>query len=150
MNDLETLAPSSVTVVIGNREFTQRPLSLRGTTRLVSVIAEEFGNAASSPALANLLETDLDQVNAVEAAPLLLKVLQSVPNALPRVITIILTGTDEESDVDFIDANCGIAAALRVFRVFMEQNEPEELIENFTVLRTMLSTAMSKAKEKVG
>ena len=147
-DDLAVLAPPSVEIIIGGRTFVQKPLSLRGTARLVVAISEELQQAASSPVLASLLDTDTDDLDAVVMVPMLVQVLSSVPNALPRLITVILTGAEATEDVEFIDNECRLPQAMGVFRTFIEQNEPEELIENFMVLRSTLSDALSKAREK--
>lgn len=149
VNDLEVLAPTPVVVKIGERVFSQKPLSLRGTTRLVVAISEELQNAASSPALSSLLSQDLANVDAVGMVPIFTQVLGGIPDALPRILTVILTGEEHIEDIEYIDAECRFPQAVHVLRTFIEQNEPEVLVEDFMVLRSTLSDALSKAKAKV-
>jgi len=147
--DIETLAPSSVEVIIGDRTYIQRPLSLHRTANLVVVLSEEIQKAATSRALEDLLSQDMDNIDAVAMLPMAIQVLANIPTALPRIVSIILTGADSEDEINFIDENCRLAQTMRILRTFIEQNEPEELIENFMVLRSTLSDAWSKAKVKL-
>lgn len=146
--DLEVMAPTPTEVVIGDRVFVQKPLSLRGTARLVVALSEEIQRAATSDALDSLLAQDLNEASAGAMVPALIQVLSGIPNALPRIITIILTGDDDKEDVEFVDVNTRLVQAMRILRTFVDQNEPEELVENFMVLRSTLSDALSKAKAK--
>jgi len=148
-NDFEILAPKPVDVTVGDRKFVQEPLSLRATTGLIVAVSEEFERATSSPAVMEFMDSDMEKVPALSFVPKLLKALSDIPNAVPRILSIILTGDDTDADlVAFIDKQCRPVQALRILRTFVEQNEPEELIENFTALRSMLGNAMNKAKEK--
>ena len=147
-SDSQILLADSVSVEIGERLFHQKALSLRGTARLVAAVAEELQKVTQSPALANLLTTDLEEMDVVALLPVIVQVIAAVPDALPRIMAIVLTGDEHIEDIDFLDDNASLADALRIGRTFIEQNEFEELVENFTVLRGAVTTALERARAK--
>lgn len=147
--DNATLAPTNIDVVIGERLFVQKPLSLRGTARLVNVLSVEIAKAANNPALAVLMASEASEMNAITLVPSLVQALAGIPDALPRIIGTIL-GVDvdkDEATIEYINDECSPAKAMSILRSFVEQNEPEELIANFTVLRGTFSKALNKSKE---
>lgn len=145
-SDTEVLSPASVNVQIGEHVYVQKPLSLRGTTSLINVIGEEIQKATSTPALAALLSTDLENADVAALVPMMVQILSTVPNAIPRIITVILTGKEDPDEIEYINDNCRLPQAIRIVRTFIDQNEPEELIENFMVLRSTFSNAVDKVK----
>lgn len=145
-NDLEVLSPSAVEQVIGDRTYVQKPLSLRGTTSLIAAIGQEVEKATASPALASLISSDLENVDVASLIPNMVEILATIPNAVPRILTVILTGKEDVDEIEYINDNCRLPQAVRILRTFIEQNEPEELIENFMVLRSTFTNAVNKAK----
>jgi len=146
--DTQVLLPKEVAFYIGGRTYVQKPLTLRRTTRFITAVADEAQKAVNSPSLTALLTTDLEGIDAVAALPALMQGLQALPDALPRLMAIVLTGDEQAADIDFLDENASLADALRVARVFVEQNDVEELVENFTVLRGVVTAALEKARTK--
>lgn len=150
--DISILAPPAVTVVIGERTFTQKPLSLRGTTDLLSVLQEEFNKASSAAFLTEIASMEVDTENPMSMLPTFLGMINRIPDAAPRLMAVILgakAANAEEFDetAEYIADNASPVQALSVFRTFLEQNEPQELIANFLALRTVFSRAMEQAKE---
>lgn len=144
-SDLDVLAPAGVEVVIGGQTYSQRPLTLRKTALLVNIVAGVFEEVSTTPAMARILNTDLEGGVAPLVGPIV-QMLARVPDALPHIITVILTGKEEAETVDHIAEYATLPDAMRILTTFVAQNEPEELIANFTLLRSTVVEAIAKAK----
>lgn len=150
MSDMETLAPSQTSYTFNGRDFVQKPLTLRGTTRLVVVLSSEMERITKMPAFASLMAAQAvageDGTDAVALIAPLFSIMAELGDTLPKVVCIMLSGKDDPQDVEFVDENVGLVDATNILRTFIEQNEPAELVANFTVLRKTLTEAIAKAK----
>lgn len=150
--DISILAPQPVNVTIGDRVFIQKPLSLRSTTDLLAVLQEEFNKASSAAFLTEIAAMDIDTDNPMSMLPTFLAMLNRIPDAAPRLMAVILGVKFSDRETfdevsEYIAETASPNQALAVFRTFLEQNEPQELIANFLALRIAFSMAMEKAKE---
>lgn len=159
--DLETLAPRQHSYTFNGRDFVQKPLTLRGTTRLVVALSGEMQRIVKMPAFAALMASNTlagdnakgseepQEESAVDALSMvapMFEIMSELGDTLPKVICIMLSGKDDPEDVEFVDEFVGLVDATTILRIFIEQNEPAELVANFTVLRKTLSEAIAKAK----
>ncbi len=147
-NDLSVLAPEERTFHIGGQDFILKPLSLKRFSILLNVVTEEVRKSAFSPAMASFMDTELnlEDMGVMEMVQMISGLFSAIPDALPRVMTVLLTGKDDSGIADFLGEEMSIATSLRILRYTVEDNEPEELIANFTALSKRVGSAMREAK----
>lgn len=134
-SDLEVLAPVGVMHTIGGKEFEQLPLALVDLGSVMGLAFQLLQIASNNDALDTFTNIDLTTEDGRAAAtPALMQLLAMAPAVLPQAVAAVLRVTAAD-DIELIRMKCRPVTLLRIIDTFMEQNEPEELIEAFFILK---------------
>lgn len=142
-NDLQVLDPQTVTVRIRGREFRQRPLGLRGTAAFLDVLATTIADTGSFDLFEQIGEVNIadpSNVDLDKVFPVLLRTLRVIPDALPKLLAIVLRAPD---DVEFFAEDATAIDALRVFKLFIVQNDIPQLVKDFTEVAALFSQTVT-------
>jgi hypothetical protein len=123
---------------IGAREYKQRPLSIRGLSRVLSTVATEINALVETPMFVSLASVDLANISTSQVASLMVAMLAAVPDVLPRFLASVL----DTEDVDYIAEHAMPGQALKIFETLWDQNEPEVLIRGFFALGSRVKAAL--------
>lgn len=147
-SDLEVLAPVGVIHNIGGKEFEQFPLALVDLGAILGLAFQLLQIAASDSSMEAFTNIDLatDEGRAA-ATPALLNLLALAPAILPQAVGAALRVTDP-ADVELIRMHCRPVTLLRVIDTFIEQNEPEELLKAFFILKTRWTKMTEKESQE--
>lgn len=145
VSDLEVLAPTGVLIHIGGREFTQRALGLRGTAAFLDVLATTVADTGSFDLFQQIGDVDVSDPASIDVDkifPVLLRTVRLLPNALPKLLAIILRAPDAE---EFLAEEASPVDAIRVIKLFIPQNDIPQLVRDFTEVATLFSETVAKA-----
>lgn len=138
----EVLLAEGIEWEIGGKVFTQRPLSIRRLGRVVSAVSGEIKTLMTEPSFAALLDMNLEEIPALQAAPVFLSVLSAAPESLARILATLLNAEDH---ADHIAEYATPVQALGIFETFLDQNEAATLLRLFFDLRGRV-TSMTAAR----
>lgn len=145
VSDLEVLDPTSVLIQIGGREFTQRPLGLRGTARFLDVLATTVADTGSFDLFQQIGEVDIDDPSSVDVDklfPILLRAVRLLPEALPKLLAIILREPEAE---DFLAEEATLTDAVKAIKTFITQNDIPQLMRDFTEVAALFRQTVAQA-----
>lgn len=150
--DADVLMPVGVEHKIGDRTYTQEPLTIRTMGGVLAVAAVIFGRVLDDPdVLASLQIINLDtMVGRAQAVQTAVKMIMSVPPELPAFLAAVLN-VDSLDDAEYIGDHCRPVTLVKIIDTFIEQNEPEEMIQAFFALQTRLAglEIMNKILDRV-
>lgn len=130
---------------IGDREYCQRPLSIRGLSRVLGTVSAEINALVETPMFGALAAVDLANVNSGQVASFVVAALAAVPDMLPRFLAAVVWCTEplhEDDDVDYLAEHVTPIQALKILETLWEQNEPEVLIRGFFELGSRVKAAL--------
>lgn len=142
----EALTESPVTWLIGNRKFTQRPLSISGTTRLLRLLSDQISALVDTPFFASLTTMDLAQIDAQKLATMIVAMVAAVPDLLPTMLAVLL-GV-EAGEAAYLAEYATPVQAMQILETFLDQNEPEVLVAGFFGLGRRIGALIPKTPEK--
>lgn len=144
-SDIATLDPVSEVVKIAGREFTQRPLGLRGTARLLDVLATAVADTGSFELFQQIGDVDVSDPSGIDVDkifPILLQAVRTIPDILPKLVAIALRAPDDE---EFLAEEATPLDAVKVIKTFITQNDIPQLIKDFTEVTSLFSQTVAKA-----
>lgn len=138
--DTEVLMPQPVEHKIGDRIFTQEPLTIRTMGGVLAVAATMSARILEDPEImisfANVeLETMTGRAQLMQA---FIKCIMAIPPELPAFLASVLN-VESVEDADYIGDHCRPVTLLKIIDTFISQNEPEEMIQAFFALQTRLA-----------
>lgn len=145
VSDIEVLDPTGVAVHIAGREYTQRPLGLRATAAFLDVLATTVADTGGFELFKQIGDVDIGDPSSMDVDktfPALLQMLRLIPDALPKLLAIVLRAPD---DVEFLGDYATPIDAMRVVKTFITQNDVPQLIRDFTEVAALFSQTVSKA-----
>ncbi len=144
-SDIETLDPVGEVVKIAGREFMQRPLGLRGTARLLDVLATAVADTGSFELFQQIGDVDVsnpDSIDVDKIFPILLQAVRTIPDILPKLVAIALRAPDDE---EFLAEEATPIDAVKVIKTFITQNDIPQLIKDFMEVTSLFSQTVAKA-----
>ena len=144
-SEIQTFDPPSVQVLIAGREYTQRPLGLRGTARFLDVLASTVADSGSFDLFQQIGDVDVSDPSSIDVDkvfPVLVRTLQMIPDALPKLLAIVLRAPDDE---EFLAEDATLSDAVKALKVFIVQNDIPQLVRDFTEVAALFSETMAKA-----
>lgn len=141
----EALTEVPVVWRIGDRQYTQRALSISGTTRLLRLLSEQISTVVNTPFFASLAAMDMSQVDAEKLTAMVVAALAAVPDLLPKLLTVMIGAPDE--DAEYIADNAAPSLAIKIVETFLDQNEPEVLVQGFFGLGRRIKALIPKTTE---
>jgi hypothetical protein len=146
-NDIQTFDPPTVTVQIAGREYVQRPLGLRGTAKFLDVLAGIIADTGSFDLFQQIGEVDVSDPSSIDvdkAFPILIRTLQMIPEALPKLLAIVLRAPDDE---EFLAEDATLSDAVKALKTFIVQNDIPQLVRDFSSVATLFSKTMAATAE---
>ncbi len=143
--DIGVLDPVSKVVKIAGREFDQRPLGLRGTARLLDVLATTMADTGGFELFQQIGDVDVSDPSSIDVDkvfPALLQIVRTIPDALPKLLAIALRSPDDE---EFLAEEATPVNALRVIKTFIMQNDIPQLIKDFTEVTSLFGQTVTAA-----
>lgn len=138
--DSEVLMPEPVEHRIGDRTFVQTPLTLRTMGGVLAVTATITARIMDDREImigfANIDTSTMAGRAAIMQAAI--KAIMAIPPELPAFLAAVLN-VESIEDADYIGDHCRPVVLLKIIDTFIEQNEPEEMIQAFFALQTRLS-----------
>ncbi len=161
-NDLEVLAPESVTWEIGGESFQQSPATLDQLADIMDVIVDEVLASGKGELLDRLMDTATataaatadgegdspekvakESISDRETLTSFVRIIATLPRAMPRITAKILDGSE-----DFFRANLRPKEAFGVLRTFITQNDVGSIIQDFFGLfNEMKSSVVTKTSD---
>lgn len=141
--DPEVLMPQPVEHKIGDRVFTQAPLTIRTMGGVLACMTVIFNRILDDPEVlagfasiggTDALDTTVGRAQLLQTA---IKVIMSIPPELPAFLAAVLN-VDTLEDAEYIGEHCRPVTLIKIVDTFVEQNEPQEMIEAFSALQTRL------------
>jgi hypothetical protein len=143
--DIQVLDPASVPVRIAGREYTQRPLGLRGTAKFLDVLATTMTEGGSFELFQQIGDVDVSDPSGIDVDkifPVLLQTVRMIPSALPLLLAIVLRAPDDE---EFLAEEATPADAMKVVKTFITQNDIPQLVRDFTEVAALFGETVAKA-----
>ena len=144
-SDIDTLDPVGEVVKIAGREFTQRPLGLRGTVRLLDVLATAMANTGSFELFQQIGDVDVSDPSSIDVDkifPILLQTVRTIPDVLPKLVAIALRAPDDE---EFLAEEATPIDAVKGIKTFITQNDIPQLIKDFMEVTALFSQTVAQA-----
>ncbi len=138
-SETEILVPTPVVVRLGDREYSVRPMNLKRMRDFTRVIGDIAAAASSSPALTSVMNMDTDNLGQVVGA--ISGLVMEVPEHIPALLGVIV---EHPEDAEYFEEEARPAQVIKALTVFLEQNDPKELIENFFALRDLIQANIPK------
>lgn len=151
-NDLGVLAGDGHTWEIEGRLFVQKPLKLRRLSAVMEKVIDTIIGSGRTALLDQLLDAVGEDDKITDAAkqtltPVISRLVVQIPAVLPSVCALILeheTNKVDETDEylgDHMTAREGVA----VIKLFIEQNEIGELVQDFFGLMGSVRGSLTEA-----
>lgn len=143
--DIQVLDPEAVDVKIAGREYTQRALGLRGTGKFLDVLATTISGTGSADLFQQIGDVNVDDpanVDVDKFLPILLQAVRAIPDALPKLLGIVLRAPDDE---EFLAEEATPIDAMRVVKTFITQNDIPQLVRDFSSVTALFSKTVAAA-----
>ncbi len=144
-SEIGVLDPVSESVKIAGREFTQRPLGLRGTAKLLDVLATTMADTGGFELFQQIGDVDVSDPASIDVDkifPALIQIVRTIPEALPKLLAVALRG--DAGDEEFLAEEASPSDALKVIKTFIVQNDIPQLIKDFTEVTSLFSQTVAK------
>ncbi len=144
MPDMDVLDPVAVDVKIARREYAQRALGLRGTGKFLDVLATTVANTGNFDLFQQIGDVDVDDPSSIDVdklLPILLQIVRAIPDALPKLLAIILRAPDDE---EFLAEEATPGDAMRVIKTFITQNDIPQLVKDFMEVAALFSKTVAE------
>ena len=144
-SDIEVLDPVDEIVLIAGREYKQRPLGLRGTAKLLDVLATAVADTGSIELFQQIGDIDVSDPSSIDVDkifPVMLQTVRTIPDALPKLLAIALRAPD---DVEFLAEDATLHDAMTVIKTFITQNDIPQLVRDFSSVTKLFGETVAKA-----
>lgn len=153
-NDLGVLAGEGYKWTIEGRLFEQKPLKLRRLSAVMEEVIDTIIGQGRTALLDQLLDAVGDNDTIPDAAkqtltPVITRLIVQIPASLPKVCALILEHeTKKVSDTEtYLGDNMTAREGVAVLKLFIEQNEIGELIQDFFGLMGSVRGSLTEATE---